>query len=928
MRHTSGRARLGEVRIRRNIATVLILLVLSSVCCTGHKTESEVNLSQIYGDRDTIALTMHIKDNHAAVRRALNKSLHEYLKLRGIVADTVPSSNLNELIWLVGQYGEISGVADVGRMLDIYAAWSPDEVRRRLILDSVFRVQIGIPDLKHRIQALHETRRLYGDLADTFKVAAVNYMTAKICLDNGMVDSSMVYALECLDACSTLGYRNFAGWSCLVLAKVHGSYRGDHLLAEEYLEKGADLFASIGYTRGLAEICLNRAHQRASRYETELAQAGFHRALSNFRSIGDQLQEGYCLYSLAETYYDQDQLDSAQFYAEQSLEVRRQLHARYAVESGHSFSSLGLISAARDDESAAERYYQQADSIFQEVGSVHGLCLNSIRMGSLALNSQDADRARERFKFAYENSNRFEDAISSLYGLAVCDYLQGDFESALDRLSLCIKRHESSSLKLPVPQAKTGLLSDRIGFYNLTAAIFAQQFTLSNGRHLLDSVFHYLERSKAQMLRDMIAAPPTLEDLEFVEPILDSIAQLDNALMLGTGDSSTLLAEMYTMEDSLERVRFELRYDRRVPGLASLCEPVDLNVVKRSLLNPGDLVLEYLVTEFGCYLIVLTNEELILREIRTTPGQLEVDVSALLGHIAHYPTTPAPSSEFIEISRRLYQLLIPPELLDPERVQRIMVVPDGPLSRLPFDALISHDGQYLIEVYDISYASSLTVLKAVTSRDIYPSDGDDIVIFADPTTDNVNLASLPSSRNEIKMIQNAFETSKIDVYAGNEASKAKFKSLRYTSTRYLFIATHGVTSERHASRSALVFASHGGSGSGLLQAAEIAAMDIPVDMVVLSACGTASGVSLPGEGVMNLAKPFLVAGALSVVATDWNVDDKGATRFVKSFYSQLAGDGHKLHSFSEAKRDFIHSEIPLYRHPYFWASWRLIGACK
>ena len=79
---------------------------------------------------------------------------------------------------------------------------------------------------------------------------------------------------------------------------------------------------------------------------------------------------------------------------------------------------------------------------------------------------------------------------------------------------------------------------------------------------------------------------------------------------------------------------------------------------------------------------------------------------------------------------------------------------------------------------------------------------------------------------------------------------------------------------------------------------------------------------------MNLAKPFLVAGARSVVATDWNVDDYGAGGFVRSLYSHLANDGQKLHSLSAAKRDFLHSEISLYRHPYFWASWRLIGACE
>lgn len=869
-----------------------------------------------------------VDQNHSGVRGMLNTSLRSFLTLAVDQRDTAYYDSLAQLRWLTRQYKKLSGVADFERKLDIYASWSREQAHRKQLLDLFFGESKRIGDSERRKLLIRNLLIQYQQLGDSFRIADIAHWRADKYYRLGKADSSLIWALDSYQSSLKLDNRLLAGWSCQILGKVYGNYRGDYQRAEEFLGIGEQMFASVDFTRGLAEIRLERAHQRAGRYETELAQAGFHQALSDFRSIGNRLMEGYCLHALAETAYDKDQLDSARYYAELSLEVRRQLKTRYAAESGHSLSSLGLICAARGDDSSAERYYQQADSVFQHAGSTYGLCLNAARAGGLALNQKNVSEARERFEFVCRNSGLFEETLSSLYGLAVCDYLQGDIESALAKLSRCIKRHESSSLRLRVPEAKAGLLSDRIGFYNLTAVIFARLHSQTDERHFLDSVFHYMERSKAQTLRDMIAATPTSEELGLVEPILDSIARLDNSLLFGSNDSAGVVTEMYKMEDSLERVRFKFGYDRQIPGLASLCEAVDLNTVKENLLKPGDLVLEYLVSEFGCYLLATTTNDIILRELGTSREQLDSNVNAILDNIARYPIVATLPTECADLSQKLYRHLIPTELRGPGRIKRIIVIPDGPLFRMPFDVLISDEGRYLIEDCDVSYTSSLTVLSALSSRELGSPEGNDIVIFADPASDSTFVASLPHSRDEIKMIEDAFETCNIKVYTAEEASKASFRSLDFTSTRYLHISTHGVTIERHAERSALVLANEGGTGSCLMQAAEIATMNIPVDMVVLSACGTASGVSLPGEGVMNLAKPFLVAGARSVVATDWNVDDKGAVRFVKTLYSQLARDGQRLRSFSEAKRDFIHSEIPLYRHPYFWASWRLIGAFK
>jgi hypothetical protein len=549
-----------------------------------------------------------------------------------------------------------------------------------------------------------------------------------------------------------------------------------------------------------------------------------------------------------------------------------------------------------------------------------------VRIAGSLLDAGQVEQARERFQFTRETTHRFEETLGALFGLAICDYLDDKSGAALDKLRLCIKRHEISSLKLPVPEAKTGMLSDRIGFYNLAATIFAEQYERDGSEPSIDSVFHYLERSKAQALRDMLGAEPTLMHSSLVEPLLERISRIDNELLLGTGDSLALNAEMFKLEDSLQRMRFALTSQSESPALDAFSTIMDLDSVKHEYLKPGDLLLEYLVSAFGCFLILATNEAVTLQRLDTDLHQIGNDVGELIAHINKYPETPTPSEKYIDVCRRLGRLLIPTGVLQLQQTRRLLVIPDGPLYRLPFETLVTEGGRYLIEDFDLCYASSMTVLEVVAARPIRPPGFGDVVVYADPATDSTVIASLAASRNEIVALEGAFGVNRVDAFWGANASKARFRSHDYTSTRYLHIATHGVTDERHIERSALVLANGEGQGSSLLQVAEIAAMNIPVDLVFLSACSTGTGVSLPGEGVMSLAQPFLVAGARSVIATDWNVDDRGATEFVRGFYSQLAAGGSKLHSLAQAKREFLASDIMLYRHPFFWAPWRLVGA--
>ncbi len=735
----------------------------------------------------------------------------------------------------------------------------------------------------------------------------------------------MVYALNAYESSLKLDYRAITGWSCLLLGRIYGNYKADSEKAEKYLGLGEEMFTSIDHTEGAARIRLDRADQRVNRYETDLAIHGFRRALMEFRSIGREREQGYCLYALAEAMYDKKMFDSARGLAEQSLAVRRTLDNSYQHDIGFSLSLLGLIAEACDSLTVAESYYYQADSLFRSIDHAAGIRLNAVRLGAYMLDVGNSEKARYWFELSEGYQDRFEEKIGTQFGLAICDYLDGKFDNSLSRLRHCIRLHERSAMKLPVPQARKGMLSDRIGFYNLAATIFAERYLSENIPDYIDSTFHYIERSRAQVLRDMVAFDPDPSEQAKVEPLLDQIAQLDNSLMLGEGDSTELQSAIYQLEDSLQKVRFRLGRGPIVGSRGSKCGVVDIKTVQKSLLNNGEILIQYLISEFGCFLLTVTGDSRALEAVPVEWEKLKDDVDNLLTHLLEYPVAKKPSREFYDLSRRLCRLLIPDRLFQEADSSRFIVMPDGPLYSLPFDVLMDDERHYLIEKHALSYTTSMTVLSSTISRRMRYRDKDGIVIFANPATDS-SIASLTGSESEVEVISNAFPSAAVAGYTGLLADKKRFREIDYSRTRILHLATHGFINRFQPERSALLFAGDGRRRGSLLQADEIAGMNLPVDLVVLSACGTVSGVSLPGEGVMNLAKPFIIAGAGTVIAADWMVDDRAATVFVREFYSRLAGDDDKLGALTRTKRRFLSSEVQLYRHPYFWAGWRLAGS--
>lgn len=266
------------------------------------------------------------------------------------------------------------------------------------------------------------------------------------------------------------------------------------------------------------------------------------------------------------------------------------------------------------------------------------------------------------------------------------------------------------------------------------------------------------------------------------------------------------------------------------------------------------------------------------------------------------------------LARSLGATLLQPALAElGGGVRRLVVVPDGALHFVPWDALRLADGRYAAERYAVSVAPSATVLAELwrrgraRARERAASGPRPVrlLAFGDPTfageRDVTTSADAETYRSAFdssgglpRLRASAGEARRVARYADDaevrlrdEASAAYLKRGPLRSFRVVHLATHALVDERSLHRTALALAPGDGE-SGFVGPADLAALPLGADLVVLSACRSAGGVVVDGEGVQGLTAPLLEAGARAVVATGWRIGDRSTVRLVDDFYAAMA----------------------------------------
>ena len=299
--------------------------------------------------------------------------------------------------------------------------------------------------------------------------------------------------------------------------------------------------------------------------------------------------------------------------------------------------------------------------------------------------------------------------------------------------------------------------------------------------------------------------------------------------------------------------------------------------------------------------------------------------------------TEIPVSALTEVVSRAFVAPLAPHLAG---VTRLTIASDGPAAGLPWDALEA-EGAPLVTRFAISVAPSLASAMNAHSpieRTDTRRRHDLVAIGAPPydagrpsPDDGTPLAGrrwdpLPGAAAEIAAVAAVYAPSRRYIVAGADATKARFDSMAragdFARAGVVHVAAHGYLSADQPQWSALVLGD-GRGGIANVTAAELATYDLGAGLVVLSACETALGKDVAGEGLFGLPYALSVAGARATLLTLWPVSDESAAAFMTRFHAKLARGVAPVAALAATKREFM--RMPKYSAPFHWAPYVLIG---
>ncbi len=264
----------------------------------------------------------------------------------------------------------------------------------------------------------------------------------------------------------------------------------------------------------------------------------------------------------------------------------------------------------------------------------------------------------------------------------------------------------------------------------------------------------------------------------------------------------------------------------------------------------------------------------------------------------------------------------------------LVIVPDGPLHLVPFAAL-PVDGVPLVEHTNTWTAPSVSVLLETARANEGPAPSG-LVAIADPVFDTFDtrapvappeditmpLPRLAFSGEEVRRIEQLFAARKLPtrVVQGFDATRDLVLAQGLAGREVIHLATHAIVDDRRPERSVLMLSqidAKGRARDGRLGVHDIYGLRLDAELVVLSACDSARGAYVSGEGLMGLTRAFLFAGARSVLGSLWRVHDRGAGPLLTRFHEARLDGASPAAALRTAQRAMRREAR--WRAPYYWA---------
>ena len=489
-------------------------------------------------------------------------------------------------------------------------------------------------------------------------------------------------------------------------------------------------------------------------------------------------------------------------------------------------------------------------------------------------------------------------AMGNLYWVALYErgriaLEQDQREEGIRLLTQSVEAIESVRSTISFEAAKIGFAGDKQTVYSALIGALAQAGDWQRA-------FLYAERAKARALVDLLAqrrdlGPPPSAD-EKVRELFAHAATVDSSLgFAATDDTVRGIKVVADARDTLSSV---------APEAASLISVQKVELAEiASRMSSGESLIDYYLQGDDLYAFVLNNKS--IKGLKLPAKGLAADVRAFRDAIDRRD----PRAQ--DVGRSLYDRLIRP-LLEDIKGAKLTIAPHGVLHYLPFAALSDAEG-YLLDRYSLRLIPSADTL--VYLRTAQPKKLGKLLALGNPDLGNRAL-DLPNAQIEAVKVAAMFPNSRALVRA--DASKSAVKELG-NGFSILHFATHG-RFDADAPLSSGLYLAKGSGTDGVLTVSDLYSLRWDVDLVTLSACETGLGKVANGDDVIGLTRGFLYAGARSIVASLWEVDDAATERLMESFYRNLENNDKR-----EALRLAQIETRQQYPQAWYWAAFNILG---
>lgn len=656
---------------------------------------------------------------------------------------------------------------------------------------------------------------------------------------------------------------------------------GDVASAEKDFRRAIEISEAIKHPRGITINLIALGDLEWRRKRLPEAAAFYLQALARANEANDRASTASAKIQLALTYRDLKRLDEAAKEALQAREVAQATQAR-PLEVAALYAQ-GEVARTVGQHEAALNYFSSGAELARETGDPELTWRLDFGRGQ----SLEALKRNQEALTAYQNAVKTIEQVRS--GLREerfrAGYLEDKYQVYVALVELLLKLGHADE-----------------------AFVFAEKLRARSYLDMLNRgqppIRNPTQRQTESTLQNRVRELQRKLEEENAKPSPDQKRQALNLFSKELGDAER------EYENFLDDLR---RTDPAYAAVRALSVPSGKEVEQRLPANTA--LIEYVLGEQNLVIFVLTPEGLRAKTVPLRAVDLEARVDTLRDLMLHKNT-----NEWELPAAGLYRTLIAP-IEDAgwlKDIKQLYIIPHAILHYVPFAALKKENGvrsHLLVEDYVLAYLPAAATLVYAKK----PARSSNSVLAMAPSS-----TRLQFTQRESQSVSEQFPRQHM-LLLGPRATESSFKRL---ADHYdvIHLATHGYFNKLNPLLSGVLLEADA-ENDGHLDVHEILELKLNAELVTLSACDTALGsgyfAEVPaGDDLVGLTRAFMFAGAPSVLASLWEVNDRSAVQLMHSFYGQLR-KGDKATALAKAQRE-MRARGP-YRHPYYWGAFTLVG---